>query len=274
MSKVNYGLIVSDFDGTLLTTKQTIPQKVKEAIADYVAAGGIFAVCTGRMLASILPQVRSMGLEGLVAAYQGTVIADIESGKLLRNGGFELDDACYICKVLEERGEPINVYADNVMYTTLPAEDGLLTSYEKITGITAHHFEGRMSDFVRKNKLYCQKIVSVVGPEKKQPLYNYLKSVFGDRFEVTYSAAVLVEVSPKGDDKGAALRFLAAHYGIPPEKTVAIGDNLNDLPMIKAAGVGVAVANGVEEFRSFADEVCSSCNDGGVAEVIRKYGLS
>ena len=75
MSKVKCGLIVSDFDGTLLSTKQTISDNVKNAINEYVAAGGIFAVCTGRMLASILPRVRSLGLKGLVAAYQGTVIA-------------------------------------------------------------------------------------------------------------------------------------------------------------------------------------------------------
>ncbi len=273
MSKVNYGLIVSDFDGTLLTTRQTVPQNVKAAIAEYVDAGGVFAVCTGRMLASILPQVRALGLKGLVAAYQGTVIADIESGRLLRCGGFSVDDACYVCTVLEERGEPINVYAGDAMYSTLPADDKLLAAYERITGVTARRFAGRMSDFVRDNGLYCQKIVSVVPPEKKKPLFEYLKSALGAKFEVTYSAAVLVEVSPKGDDKGKALEFLAGHYGVPREKTVAVGDNFNDLPMIKAAGVGVSVANGVEEFRAFADDVCPSCDEGGVAYVIRKYGL-
>ena len=82
MNKINCGLIVSDFDGTLLSTRQTISDNVKNAINEYIAAGGIFAVCTGRMLASILPRVRSLGLKGLVVAYQGAVIADIESGKL------------------------------------------------------------------------------------------------------------------------------------------------------------------------------------------------
>ena len=272
--KIKCGLIVSDFDGTLLTTTQTVPNEVREAIASYVSAGGIFAVCTGRMLASILPQVRALGLKGLVAAYQGTVIADIESGRLIRNGGFAVEDSVEICRTLKRRGEAINAYADDVMYTTLPADDKLLTMYEKITGITARHISGSMSDFVEQNKLYCQKIVSVVMPDKKRALYDYLVEELGDRYEVTYSAAVLVEVSPKGDDKGEALRYIAAHYGIPIENTVAIGDNLNDLPMIEAAGVGVAVANGVEEFKKFADDICPSCDEGGVAHVIKKYGFA
>ena len=274
MNKINCGLIVSDFDRTLLSNSQTVPEKVKTAIDEYIAAGGIFAVCTGRMLTSILPRVRSLGLKGLVAAYQGTVIADIESGKVIRNGGFELSQATEICKVIEARGEAINAYADEVLYTTLPEDDVLLVNYEKSTGVYAKHVNGKMSDFVKENNLYCQKIVSVVTPDKKRGLYEYLSSELGNKYEVTYSAAVLVEVSPKGDDKGAALKFIAAHYGIPIEKTVAVGDNLNDLPMIKAAGTGVAVANAVDEFKVFADDVCASCDDGGVAEVIRKYGLA
>lgn len=82
--KINYGLIVSDFDGTLIDDNQQILPEVREAIEKYIAAGGVFAVCTGRMLSSILPRVRELGLKGLVIAYQGTVIADIETGKLLK----------------------------------------------------------------------------------------------------------------------------------------------------------------------------------------------
>lgn len=272
--KIKCGLIVSDFDGTLLTTRQTVPEDVRRSIDDYVAAGGIFAVCTGRMLASILPQVRSLGLKGLVAAYQGTVIADIESCRIIRNGGFKLEEAVEICKTLESHGEAINAYADDVMYTTLPPENKMLQMYESITGVTARHISGAMSDYVREHALYCQKIVSVVMPDKKLPLYEYLVKKIGDKYEVTYSAAVLVEVSPRGDNKGEALKFLAEHYGIPIENTVAIGDNLNDLPMIESAGTGVAVMNATEELKEYADDVCPSCDEGGVAHVIKKYGFA
>ena len=79
MRRIDKKLIVSDFDGTLLTGNQIIPDSVRSAINEYVACGGIFAVCTGRMLRSILPRVRELGLKGLVVAYQGTVIAEIES---------------------------------------------------------------------------------------------------------------------------------------------------------------------------------------------------
>ena len=105
---INKRLIVSDFDGTLITDEQEIPQEVRTAINEYVECGGIFAVCTGRMLRSILPRVRELGLKGLVVAYQGTVIAEIESGKIIKNGSLENSDVVEICRYIEELGFNIN----------------------------------------------------------------------------------------------------------------------------------------------------------------------
>ena len=96
---------------------------------------------------------------------------------------------------------------------------------------------------------------------------------FGSEFDVTCSAQVLVEVSPLNDNKGEALKFIASHYGVTMDSTVAVGDNLNDLPMIKQAGVGVAVGNAVRELKDAADIVTVSNNDGAVAKIIEKYGF-
>jgi hypothetical protein len=104
-------------------------------------------------------------------------------------------------------------------------------------------------------------------------LYEKLKAVLGDKYDVTYSADVLVEVSPITDNKGEALKFIANYYGIPMEQTVAVGDNLNDLSMILAAGVGVAVSNAAQPLKSMADYVTKLTNDdGAIAEVIEKFG--
>lgn len=274
MKKVNCGLIVSDYDGTLVSSRQTVPQHVKNAIDEYIAAGGVFAVCTGRMLASILPQVRRLGLKGLVVAHQGTVIADIETGNIIKNGEFKIKQAIEICRAVEEFGESVNVYAGDEMYSDHP-HDHMFSEYERITGIrTKFITECKMAEFIEKNNLYCQKISSVVAPSGKITLFNHLKNKFEKKYEITYSASVLVEVSPAGDNKGEALKFLAKYYKVPIERTVAIGDNLNDLPMIKAAGVGVSVANGDPVFKREAQIVCASNDEGGVAEIIRIYGLA
>ena len=72
----------------------------------------------------------------------------------------------------------------------------------------------------------------------------------------------------------AGLLALAEHLGIAPGETMAIGDNSNDVPMIRAAGLGVAVANASEEARAAAGYVCDDDNNaGGVAEAIERFVL-
>ena len=273
MKIINKRLIVSDFDGTLLSSNYTISTRVRNAIDEYVSCGGIFAVCTGRMLKSILPRVRELGLKGLVVAYQGSVIADIESGVLLRNNSLSVDDCIEICTFVEKNNYTCNTYADEILYTTLPKGDKGLKTYETITGVKAVNVEIEMSRFVRENNLACNKITFLVFPKEREKLYKLLQDRFSEKFDVTCSAASLVEISPKGDDKGSALKYIANHFGVNLSSTVAIGDNLNDLSMIKIASVGVAVGNAVEDLKEQADYISSSNDEDAVAEIIEKFGF-
>lgn len=273
MKKLNYRLIASDFDGTLIDDKQQISEKVRAAISNYVECGGIFCVCTGRMLRSILPQARSLGLKGLVVAYQGTIIADIESGKIIKSGGMEYADVELICRTLEELNQPINVYCGDTLYTNIPKDNPYLQTYERIVCVEAEYAGDKMSEFVTESKLYCQKVAVLVSADKQEELYKKLSELLGNKFDVTCSATVLIEISPISDNKGEAVKYLANHYGIPIEKTIAMGDNLNDLPMVKIAGLGVAVANATEKLKQAADFISVSNNDGAVAQIIEKFGF-
>lgn len=269
---INKRLIVSDFDGTLITDEQEIPQEVRTAINEYVECGGIFAVCTGRMLRSILPRVRELGLKGLVVAYQGTVIAEIGSGKIIKSGSLENSDVVEICRYIEELGFNINTYSDDILYSDIPKDNVHLQRYEAITGVEAEYVS-LMSDFALKNNLRCQKITCLVSKSKREELYLKLCQKFKNRFDVTCSAEVLVEISPLGDTKGSALKYIADYYGVPMDSTVAVGDNLNDLSMIDAAETGVAVGNAAELLKQSADYVTVSNNDGAVAKIIEKFGF-
>ena len=273
MKTINKRLIISDFDGTLADSQNTVSDIVRQAIDEYVSCGGIFAVCTGRMLCSILPRVRELGLKGLVAAYQGSVIADIESGKLLRNNSLSVDDCEEICAFAEKYGYTCNTYCDEVLYTSISEGDSGLARYESITGVKAVNVSGSMSRFVKVNNLACNKITFLVNSYEREKLYKLLQTEFSQKFDVTCSAAVLVEVSPKGDDKGVALKFIADYFGVDLSSTVAIGDNLNDLSMIKTASVGVAVGNATEELKKEADYVTVSNNEHCVAKIIEKFGF-
>lgn len=92
-------------------------------------------------------------------------------------------------------------------------------------------------------------------------------------FEITNSSPHNLEINPKGISKASALQELCLLLGISMSEVVAVGDSLNDIAAIQAAGLGVAMGNAQEEVKAAADVVTLTNNEHGVAEVIRSYVL-
>ncbi|MDE7257223.1 MAG: HAD hydrolase family protein, partial [Clostridia bacterium] len=203
-------------------------------------------------------------------ACQGAVIADIGSGKILRNATFKNGETAEICAFLESIGTNVQAYFINGFYSDLPDGEKHLKLYEDIIGVKALHSDKPLS--IATDGGSFNKVATLCRPDEQEELYKKIKQKFGGRFDVTCSAKVLIEISPYGETKGAAVKFLSAHYGVPVEKCCAVGDNLNDLPMIEAAGVGVAVGNAVDGLKAAADYVTVTNDEGAVAKVIEKFG--
>src|SRR5690606_13290051 len=106
-----------------------------------------------------------------------------------------------------------------------------------------------------------------------QAIWERLEAAVGNRLQVTRSKARFVEMTRKGVSKGTALEDVAAYYQVPLSRMMAIGDGFNDLDMIRAAGLGVAVANSPAEVRDAADRVTESNEDDGVAIAIERWVL-
>src|SRR5207253_1712140 len=102
-------------------------------------------------------------------------------------------------------------------------------------------------------------------------VYDFRTDTVLRRAPLDYHQAKLV---PQGSSKGAALEFVAQHLGIPLTEIIAVGDNLNDLEMIRTAGLGVAMGNAPPELRAQAGYVTSTNDEGGLAEVIERFILN
>lgn len=112
------------------------------------------------------------------------------------------------------------------------------------------------------------KILAMVEPDARRPLMEKLKKALGDGFYVTTSSDCLVEVMPAGQSKAAAVDFLSAYYHVPRAEIAAIGDQLNDVPMVARAGGRFAVGNAEPELKAIA-RVVSSVEEDGVAEALQ-----
>ncbi len=273
MRKINYPLIVSDFDGTLVNGDTTITEKNRQAIADYIEAGGVFALSTGRLPMGILPRVEELGLKGVVCCAQGAVIMDIATKELLLSGRMPLESALAACKRMEALGLHIHAYDLWDYYSNM--DDEPLRIYESLTKAKAKIVDDKpLSTFLEEQRLAPYKLLAMAEPSYANELMQMLSAESYEGCEVTKSAEYLVEITQKKYSKGTAVEFLASRYGIPLEKTIAIGDQRNDIPMIERAGLGVAVANADEGLKARAKVVCERTNEeSAVAEIIEKYGF-
>lgn len=260
---LKYPLFLCDFDGTLVRADGSISQKNAEAIARYREAGGTFIVCTGRVLSAILPRLDEAGIkEGLVAALQGSVIADIATGKVFKYAHFPAEEGLAIVNELVSRSLHVHVYEKDEFYCN--KDDEALALYEKICKVKAI-VAPDLTKTVREKNVKIVKILVMCRPN--DGLYEELLRLYGEKYFVTRSAPFLVELLPKGENKGAAAEFLSSYYHVPLERMAAIGDENNDLSMIEKVGGKFTPASGDPALQAIAT-VVAPCEEDGVAEAL------
>lgn len=272
MKKINYSLIVSDFDGTLVNNDRTIVQSNKDTIKEYIANGGKFAISTGRLPAGIIARAEELELKGVVSCCQGSVIVDIESKEVLLKGTIPHEVTLRVCEKLEAMGVHYHVYDLWDFYSNI--DDEPLKMYERMTGSKGIILKDKtLPEFVRETKMEACKFLVMVAPEDNAKIFKILEAENFEGCTITKSGAVLVEIINKNYSKGTTIEFLSKYYNIPIEKIIGIGDQWNDIPMIETAGLGIAVKNADELLKKAADVTFDYTNEeGAVGKIIEKYG--
>lgn len=273
MRRIKYPLIVSDYDGTLAKNDGTVSEENKKAILDYVAAGGKFILSTGRLPYGSQHIVKNLNLKGVLCCGQGAVIVDLESGKPLFHSAIDNEVSFKICKKMEELGVHIHVY--DLWDYHCNMDDLPLKMYEKSVGTKANLvLDKPISEFVKEKGICAVKVLAMVEPERAEKVIEELSAMHFKGCTVVKSASYLVEVISASFSKGTALEFLAKHYNIPLERTVAVGDQRNDIPMIEKAGLGFAVKNADAELKKVAIVSEYTNEENAVAKIIEKYGYT
>ena len=266
-----YQMVVSDFDGTLFRSDHTISEKSKETINKFVENGGVFAISTGRSLQTILPIAKELGLKGVMACSNGAMIVDIESGERFFEKKNTVQETYEICKLLEELG----VYAQVSDFKEFYAKNSCeyLDVYQKITNTKAFLTDQPLSEFVKENSIESVKVLCIIEESKRDELLEKIRLLTNDRFYITSGMKYFIEICPKGVSKGEAVIFLSEYYKVPLENIIAVGDSLNDLPMLETAGLGLAVKNAEEVLKNTVKVYPYTNDENAVARIIEQYAL-
>lgn len=267
---MKYKLIVSDFDNTLANKNRCVSECTVQAIHEYEKAGGRFMLCTGRMFSSARSEALALGLKGDCIAYNGALVGNIETGEVRYSAMIKKDVALDIVRKFEKMDDVcIQVYYDDKIYVQM--DNPYTRAYVNGCKNVSFDITGEaLSDFIEKQDKDVIEVLVMAREERVIELYDEYRAKKSDDYTVISSEVNFLEfISPEAN-KGIAVQRLCEREGINPDEIVCVGDNYNDIFMIEYAGLGVAVANSVEELKRKADYITDSNDDDGVAKLIEK----
>lgn len=262
---MRYKLIAADMDGTLLTDDKRISRRTGEAIKAAAEKGVIFTVSTGRPIQAVrcYEELRKLGCP--VITYNGAVIAEPGTEKIIYEQPLEKGDALRIIKSGRERGITMCVWSGGQLYVNRFNER--TDYYKRMTKVEPVLLED--ADTLADKGI--TKILWYDDAEKIAVFEEEMKRAAFNSVTVCTSQPMYLEFFNRKVSKAAALQRICDIYGIKREEVIAVGDANNDLEMIEYAGLGVAMANAAENVREKADFVTLSNEEDGVAYVIEKF---
>ena len=269
-----YKIIACDMDETLLSSDASICRRNIEAIAKAKAQGVKFVPCTGRGFRSVEGVLKTLNLFDeagqYVIGFNGASITENKGHRSLFWDPIPFDLADRIYRKSASYGLCMHIYTRDTVY---------------ISGVTPDEedfLRGRMAyvptaektlDFLRGKEEVCKLIIMHTDYSRLQEIHAEMKPLLDD-ITVSFSSNRYIEFMHKGVTKGVALLKLAAMLGVEPEETMAIGDNINDIEMLQAAGLSVGVHNLNPLIRQYCNVVTDATNnDGAVGEAIETFVL-
>lgn len=241
-----YRLLAVDLDETLLTRDKRITKETKEWISRAEQAGVVVILATGRGLQRVEGFLKELHLNNPMVLVNGAEVWK-KPGQLWERHFISREAIRALHSIAEEAG------AKYWGYNT----DGLIGSGDWTKEM--FHF-----DWLKFGIRYDN--IDVISKVKEQ-----VKSL--GNLEVTSSAPTNLEISAKGISKESGVRKVCKELNIKMRHVMAIGDNLNDLQLIRSAGLGVAMGNADDRLKRVADRITDTNEEAGVAKAIQNFLL-
>jgi hypothetical protein len=263
-------LAAFDLDGTLLDHNLTLSPRIKAAIARAQAQGIHVTLATGRGPEPAIRFATQLNLNAPLVCFQGGLIYDYQTHTVLHETRLDPTTIPLVTQLAQLHDWNLQFETPFMIY--LPRRDSYpeilmnLLRVSKWTPIDDLAFD--------LPEVPYKFILSAHHPDDRPALTAQLKSVLAEHnlpIHVVPSHPVLVEGLPQESNKGKGLEWLAGYYGIDRSEVLAVGDNDNDVEMLKWAGVGVAMGNGSPAALAAADWVTASVAEDGAAIALEKY---
>ena len=267
-------LVCVDLDGTLLKNNKTIGSKTIAAAKKAAEKGIEIVPVTGRPLSGLPQCVKVLPGVHYAVTSNGACVTEIASGRRIYGAPLSNQKSLQIMNLLNSHGYLFEAFADDVGYI----EPALMEKYrQKFAGtpVGEYIFSSRRlvpdirALFEVENKCADEIFINLPNESERDSLADLLaadETLGFCRLEKNF-----LEVLHRGTDKGTALEFLCSYFKIGRENAAAFGDNDNDLPLLAAAGLPVAMGNASEKVKNLAKTVTETNENDGVAMLLAQF---
>jgi Cof subfamily protein (haloacid dehalogenase superfamily) len=277
--------IATDMDGTLINERQEISELNKKAILEAQQKGIEVIVATGRSYEEARYVLKEAGIACDAICVNGAEVRN-KQGEIIHQAGIRGERAAQISKVLNDLGIYFEVYTNRGTYTE-NVEIGMEVIIDIFTtanpAIPEEKVRQSAKERFEEGGITLVEDYGQVFSEENQLVYKFLVFSFDDALlqkakellseitdiAISSSGKENLEINSKHAQKGIALEKLAKQKGHLLENTMAVGDNFNDLSMMKVVGRPVSMGNAVEEVKAFCTYTTATNKEDGVGKAIR-----
>lgn len=273
-------LICIDMDGTLLNSNHEISERNKEALRQAKKLGVNIAITTGRLFGSARYYSNLIGIENtpVIASNGAYIKTNYEDIPILENS-IPKEIAIEIYKIIKKHNLKINFNSwdtlmredevpDDHAYTIMNKQ---LPEDKKVKFIINSNFISAIENF--DGKILKGIVIERENLDNLWAAKDELKEIFGDKLHVVSSGTDNIEIMIGTTSKGNAVAHLADILNVNAEEVMCIGDSENDISMLKFAGIGVAMGNGLQMVKDIADYITDTNDNDGVSKAVEKFVL-
>ena len=271
----DYRIIALDLDGTLLNSDKELTGRSRAVLERAAAAGIEIVPTTGRFYKGMPEAVKRLPFIRYIIAMNGAEVRDLKSGELIYAAEMPWQQSIEIMREFDSLPFIYDCYMNSEGWMSgnfIEQVDSVIDSSHFRALI--HHTRNRVPDLKEFLAQRAQDVQKISCFTRNEALRLEILANLADRYDniiVSSSVDQNIEINHIKANKGAALQALAKHLNVPISATMSFGDGLNDLSMLRDAGLGVAMANACPEAKACADILTASCDEDGVALAIEKY---
>ena len=256
-------LVATDIDGTILIPEGNFSFAVKNCIGKLCEKGVKVVLVTGRMNAAAQKIAKELGLNTPIVSYQGGLV--VENGKKLYERYLTEEQAERVISWAKEEKIHLNLYNDDVLYVEKDC-------YEIQRYCKNLHTVNKVKPFseIKKNKVNKLLAIDFSSTSRIDRLEKELPKIFPDLYIVKSNPYFLEFSNPEGSKK-CAVEFLQNYWGLNKEEILTIGDQNNDIALLQAGGLKIAMGNATEELKKEADYITDTVFNDGFVKAMNKF---